>query len=113
MGIIAEQMAKIATARLDAVANNVRDDDDAEGNAAERAARRLVKIDPKARIANVLVDVDAAELVALCDSVAKNVDDAALVAVAKVVGRGAAEVIGRTVAIRADQLLAMASFASV
>lgn len=111
MGIIAEQMAAIATARLDAVANVVRDD--GNGDPVERAARRLLKINPKAKVADVLVDVDAADLVALCDSVVKGIDDEALVALAKSIGRGASEVMGRPVAVRADQLLALASFGSV
>lgn len=107
MGIIAEQMAKAATDRLDAVANNVRDD--GQGDPVERAARRLLKVDPKARVANVLVEVDADELAKLCASVETSTDDEALLAVAKVIGNGARERPGRSVAVRADQLLELAA----
>lgn len=108
MGIIAEQMAKAATDRLDAVANNVRDD--GQGDPVERAARRLLKVDPKARVANVLVEVDADELSKLCASVEASIDDEALLAVAKVIGKACGEVAGRLVAVRADQLSVLAEF---
>lgn len=107
MGIIAEQMAAIATARLDGVASTVRDD--GQGDPVERAARRLLKVDPKARVANVLVEVDADELAKLCASVGSSTDDEALLAVAKVIGDGARERPGRAVAVRADQLLELAA----
>jgi hypothetical protein len=111
VGIIAEQMATAATERLDAVANTVRDD--GQGDPVERAAKRLVKVNPKARVANVLVEVDANELADLCASVDKATDDEALLAVAKVIGAGCREVAGRRVSVRADQLLALAAFGTV
>lgn len=83
------------------------------GDAAERAASRLVRFNPRAKLSDVLVEVDADDVAKVCDSVVKSIDDPALVAVAKTIGKGAAEVRGRVVAVRADQLVQLAAFAEV
>lgn len=112
MGILAERMNAVAVERLNGVAANVSDAGNT-GDAVERAASRLARVNPRAKIADVLVEVDAEELATLCGSVVKAIDDPALVAVAKVIEKGAAEVKGRAVAVRADQLVQLAAFAEV
>lgn len=111
VGIIAERLEAAATERLSLVAANVQDD--GEGDAVERAARRLASVTPKARIENVLVEVDAGDLANVCASVGSSAGDAAIVAVAKTLGDGAQSVAGRSVAVRADQLLSLSRLASV
>ncbi len=109
MGIIGERLEAAATERLSLVASNVQDD--GEGDAVERAARRLASVNPKARIDNVLVEVDANDLANLCGSVVS--DEPSIRTVAKTLGDGARSVAGRVVAVRADQLLTLSRLASV
>lgn len=111
VGIIGKRLEAAATERLSLVAASVQDD--GEGDAVERAARRLASVNPKARIENVLVEVDANDLANVCASVGTVADDSAIVAWAKTLGDGARSVVGRAVAVRADQLLALSRLASV
>ena len=111
VGIIGERLEAAATERLSLVAASVQDG--GEGDAVERAARRLASVNPKARIENVLVEVDAGDLANVCASVESGGDDASIVALAKTLGDGARSVAGRSVAVRADQLLKLSRLASV